>query len=352
MGRPTLAPLIDSVHHLRDHLSARAQSLGIPLTEQVHLDTLSAAVVKTSEIEGESLDPARVRSSVAWRLGIHPEGVPSGDDAVEGIVQLTTDATHNNAAPLIEERLLSWHAALFPTGRSAGRPITVAAWRADPIQVVSGAIGQERVHFKGPHQDLLPAEISRFLHWLNAPPESDLAVHAALAHLRFVTIHPFDDGNGCIARAISDMLLTRAESTPLRLYSMSAQISTERALYYKVLEDTQTAGTTDVTPWLTWFLQCLARATLSSSSSIDPAITAARIRLLSAAIPANPRQQRVLDLLVEGQGGHLPQGRPTARRWSRICRCTQQEAQATSTCCSPQASSSPIQSREETPPGS
>ena len=238
-----LEPLLRRTRTRRDHLNARVESLGIPLTEQMHLDTLSSDVVKTSEIEGETLNLKAVRSSVAWRLGILPEGVPSGDDAVEGIVQITADATFNHAAPLSEERLFEWHAALFPAGRSAGRPITVGGWRVHPIQVVSGAIGQERVHFEGPDHQRVPEEMTRFLQWLNSPPESGLTVHAALAHLRFVTIHPFDDGNGRIARAVSDMLLTRDDGNPRRLYSMSAQIHTDRAQYYRMLEETQRAGT-------------------------------------------------------------------------------------------------------------
>ena len=269
-----------------------------------------------------------MRSSVAWRLGILPEGVPSGDDAVEGIVQITADATFNHAAPLSEERLFEWHAALFPAGRSAGRPITVGGWRVHPIQVVSGAIGQERVHFEGPDHQRVPEEMTRFLQWLNSPPESGLTVHAALAHLRFVTIHPFDDGNGRIARAVSDMLLTRDDGNPRRLYSMSAQIHTDRAQYYRMLEETQRVGTADVTPWIAWFLECLARAVEASSSSIDRVIARDRIRRLSTTISINPRQQRVLDLLVEGQEGRLPQGRLSVRRWTRICRCSPEEAEA------------------------
>ena len=323
-----LEPLLRRTRTRRDHLNARVESLGIPLTEQMHLDTLSSDVVKTSEIEGETLNLKAVRSSVAWRLGILPEGVPSGDDAVEGIVQITADATFNHAAPLSEERLFEWHAALFPAGRSAGRPITVGGWRVHPIQVVSGAIGQERVHFEGPDHQTVPEEMTRFLQWLNSPPESGLTVHAALAHLRFVTIHPFDDGNGRIARAVSDMLLTRDDGNPRRLYSMSAQIHTDRAQYYRMLEETQRVGTADVTPWIAWFLECLARAVEASSSSIDRVIARDRIRRLSTTISINPRQQRVLDLLVEGQEGRLPQGRLSVRRWTRICRCSPEEAEA------------------------
>ena len=323
-----LEPLLNRARSLRNRLNVRVETLGIPLTEQIHLDTLSADVVKTSEIEGETLNLATVRSSVAWRLGILPEGVPSGNDAVEGIVQITTDAALDHAAPLTEERLLGWHAALFPTGRSAGRPITVGSWRVHPVHVVSGAIGQERVHFEGPEHQLVPAGMSRFLQWLNDPPEQDLTVHAALAHLRFVTIHPFDDGNGRIARAISDMFLTRDDGNPRRLYSMSAQIHTERAQYYRMLEETQRTGTANVTPWMAWFLECLARAAEASSSSIDRAITKDRIRRLSAAIPINARQHRVLDLLVEGREGRLPQGQLSARRWARIYRCSPEEAEA------------------------
>ena len=323
-----LEPLLHRSHSLRGQLTARMKSLGIPLTEEMHLDTLSNDVVKTSEIEGETLNLKAVRSSVAWRLGILPEGVPSGNDAVEGIVFITTDATFNHAAPLTEERLLGWHAALFPAGRSGGHPITVGNWRVHPIQVVSGAIGQERVHFEGPDHQTVPEEMTRFLQWLNTPPESGLTIQAALAHLWFVTIHPFDDGNGRIARAVSDMLLTRDDGNPRRLYSMSAQIHTDRARYYRMLEDIQKAGTLDVTPWIAWYLECLTRAAQSSLSSVDRAIARDRIRRLSTTISINPRQQRVLDLLVEGQEGRLPQGLLSVRRWTRICRCSPEEAEA------------------------
>ena len=254
-----LAVQLGRVRHLQGNLLGRMQALGFDLRQQATLECLTSDVVNTSAIEGEILDPARVRSSIAWHLGIGDTGVPSGDHHIEGIVLVTLDSTQHFHQSLAEQRLFEWHAALFPTGRSGGRPITVGGWRIHPIQVVSGAIGQERVHFEGPEPSLVPGEMAAFLEWLNGPPETSQYIRAALAHLWFVTVHPFDDGNGRIARAISDMLLTRDDGDPRRLYSMSAQIHAERVRYYRMLEQTQRTGT-DVTPWMSWFLGCLERS--------------------------------------------------------------------------------------------
>ena len=254
-----LAVQLGRVRHLQGNLLGRMQALGFDLRQQATLECLTSDVVNTSAIEGEILDPARVRSSIAWHLGIGDTGVPSGDHHIEGIVLVTLDSTQHFHQSLAEQRLFEWHAALFPTGRSGGRPITVGGWRIHPIQVVSGAIGQERVHFEGPEPSLVPGEMAAFLEWLNGPPETSQYIRAALAHLWFVTVHPFDDGNGRIARAISDMLLTRDDGDPRRLYSMSAQIHAERVRYYRMLEQTQRTST-DVTPWMSWFLGCLERS--------------------------------------------------------------------------------------------
>ena len=263
-----LAAQLGRVRHLQENLLDRMQTLGSGLRQQAILDALTSNVVKTSAIEGETLDPARVRDSIAWHLGIGDRGVPSGEDRIEGIVHVTLDSTQRFHLPLTGERLFGWQAALFPSGRSGGRPITVGAWRIHPIQVVSGAMGQERVHFKGPEPSRVPDEMAAFLEWLNGPPETSEVLRAALAHLRFVTIHPFDDGNGRIARAIADMCLARADNTPQRYHSMSPQIHAERAQYYRMLEQTQRAGT-DITPWMSWFLRCLERAPRSASATLD-----------------------------------------------------------------------------------
>lgn len=263
-----LAAQLDRVRRLQGHLLDRMQPMELDLREQAILDALTSDVVKTSAIEGETLDPARVRASIAWHLGIGDRGVPSGEERIEGIVHVTLDSTRRFHLPLTEERLFGWHAALFPTGRSGSRPITVGAWRIHPIRVVSGAIDQERVHFEGPEPSRVPDEMTAFLEWFNGIPETNEVLRAALAHLRFVTIHPFDDGNGRIARAISDMLLARDDGNPHRYYSMSSQIHAERAQYYRMLEQTQRTGT-DITPWMSWFLACLERSLRSAQASLD-----------------------------------------------------------------------------------
>ena len=263
-----LAAKLDRVRRLQGNLQGRMQTLGSDLREQAILDALTSDVVKTSAIEGETLDPARVRASIAWHLGIGDEGVPSGEDRTEGIVHVTLDSTQRYDRTLTEERLFGWQAALFPTGRSGSRPITVGSWRVHPIRVVSGAIGQERVHFEGPEPSLVPGEMAAFLEWLNGTLETSEVLRAALAHLWFVTIHPFDDGNGRIARAISDILLARSDNMPQRYYSMSARIHAERARYYRMLEETQRAGA-DITPWMSWFLGCLEPALRSAQASLD-----------------------------------------------------------------------------------
>lgn len=254
-----LAVQLDRVRRRQGNLLDRMQLLGFDLSQEATLETLTSDVVKTSAIEGETLDPARVRASIAWRLGIGDRGVPSGEDRTEGIVHVTLDSTQRYNQTLTEERLFGWQAALFPTGRSGGHPITVGSWRVHPIRVVSGATSQERVHFEGPEPSRVPDEMAAFLEWLNGTPDTSEVLRAALAHLWFVTIHPFDDGNGRIARAIADMLLARDDGNPHRYYSMSRVIHRERNAYYRILEQTQGAGT-DITPWMSWFLGCLERA--------------------------------------------------------------------------------------------
>ncbi len=263
-----LAVQLDRVRRLQGDILDRMQLLGFDLSQEATLETLTSDVVKTSAIEGETLDPARVRASIAWHLGIGDRGVPSGEDRIEGIVHVTLDSTQRYNQTLTEERLFWWQADLFPTGRSGGRPITVGAWRVHPVQVISGATGQERVHFEGPEPSLVPDEMAAFLEWLNGTPESSEVLRAALAHLWLVTIHPFDDGNGRIARAIADMLLARDDGNPHRYYSMSRVIHRERNAYYRILEQTQRTGS-DITPWMSWFLGCLERALHSGEVSLD-----------------------------------------------------------------------------------
>src|ERR1700683_2837376 len=238
------------------------QALGFGLQEEAVLRTLTEDVVKSSAIEGQELDPAAVRSSIARRLGGDGGARRPADRDVEGIVAMMLDTTRNYDKPLTEERLYGWHASLFPTGRSGMRRITIGGWRNDsdgPMQVISGPVGKERVHFEAPKAPRLENEMTGFLKWFNGGPEVDQVLKAGIAHLWFVTIHPFDDGNGRIARAIADLCLARSEAGAQRFYSMSAQIREENEEYYKVLEETQRGGT-DITLWLRWFLECLGRA--------------------------------------------------------------------------------------------
>ena len=257
-----LANQLAQVRHRQGRLIGRMEALGFPLREEAVLSTLTQDVLKSSEIEGEILQVEQVRSSLARRLGLDIGALAPVDRYVHGVVEMMLDATQNFQDSLTKERLFSWHAALFPTGRSGLRTISVGNWRDDrsgPMQVVSGPIGKEWVHFQAPAADRRPVEMSRFLNWFNGPTAGDPVLKAALAHLWFVTIHPFDDGNGRIARAIADLALARSEQSPQRFYSMSAQIRLERKDYYNILERTQ-KGPLDVSPWMQWFLACLDRA--------------------------------------------------------------------------------------------
>ncbi len=299
------------------------EALGFRLREEAVLQTLTQDVLKSSEIEGEILDKERVRSSIARRLGIDIGALLPADRDVEGVVEMMLDATQNYAAPLTEERLFGWHAALFPTGRSGMQRIRVGARRDEssrPMQVVSGPVGRQRVHFEAPAAGRLGAEMSRFLDWFNGPPGIDPVLTATLAHLRFVTIHPFDDGNGRIARAIADMALARSEGSPQRFYSMSARIRLERKDYYAILERTQ-RGTLEITPWIDWSLGCLDRAILGAEDTLAAVLRKARFWEEHAAGPFKERQRKVLGRLLDGFEGKL-----TSSKWARLAGCSQDTA--------------------------
>src|SRR5664280_1587082 len=261
-NRERLAEALASVRHRQGRLIGHMEALGFNLQQEAVLETLTADVLKSSEIEGEKLDSEQVRSSIARRLGMDIGALKPADRDVEGVVEMMLDATRHYNQPLTAERLFGWHASLFPAGRSGMHKIIVSVWRDDrtgPMQVVSGPIGKEHVHFEAPPASRLEKEMQGFIDWFNADPDVDPVMKAALAHLWFVTVHPFDDGNGRIARAITDMALANSEHSAQRFYSMSAQIHLERKAYYDILETTQ-GGTLDVTLWLHWFLDCLDRA--------------------------------------------------------------------------------------------
>ncbi|WP_165067738.1 Fic family protein [Paludisphaera rhizosphaerae] len=318
-----LAGVLGEVRHRQGRLIGRMEALGFRLREEATLATLTEDVVKTSEIEGAILDREQVRSSLARRLGIEVGTLTPADRDVEGVVEMMLDAVQFADRPLTRDRLFGWHAAMFPTGRSGLHTIRVGAWRDDasgPMQVVSGPIGRERVHYEAPSADRLEVETSRFLDWFNGRSGVDLVLKAALAHLWFVTIHPFDDGNGRIARALADMPLARSDGCPQRFYSMSAQIRLERDAYYRILERTQKGGL-DVTPWVAWFLACLGRAIEASETILAKVLAKARFWEALAGESLNDRQRKVLNRLLDGFEGKL-----TSSKWASLAKCSQDTA--------------------------
>lgn len=318
-----LSPILAQASREQGRLLGKMEALGFDLRSEAHLRTLTEDVVKSSEIEGEELDSDQVRSSIARRLGLDVAGLVPADRNVEGIVELMLDATGNYTQPLTADRLFGWHAALFPTGRSLLREITVGNWRNDstgPMQVVSGTVGKQRVHYEAPPAARVPGEMKKFLKWFAKPGDTDPLLVAGLAHLWFVTIHPFDDGNGRIARAIADMALARAERTGQRFYSMSAQIRRERNDYYGTLEWMQ-KGTPDVTRWQDWFLSCLLRAIEGAQETLGGVLNKARFWERFAREPLNERQIRVLNKLLGGFEGKL-----TTSKWAKLAKCSQDTA--------------------------
>jgi Fic family protein len=303
-----LAAALGNLRHRQGRLIGRMQALGFPLREEAVLNALTEDVTKSSEIEGEILDKEQVRSSIARRLGIDAGALMPADRNVEGVVEMMLDATQKYNEPLDAERLFAWHAAMFPTGRSGMSKITVGAWRDDksgPMQVVSGAIGRERMHYQAPDAPRLDSEMTSFLEWFEGEEPMDPVLKAALAHLWFVTIHPFDDGNGRIARAIADMSLARSEDSPQRFYSMSSQIRAERDAYYDILEKTQKQDSLDVTPWLEWFLSCLDRAFDGAEKILAAVFRKAEFWKKHAAARLNERQRDMLNRLLDGFEGKL-----------------------------------------------
>lgn len=318
-----LAPLAEA-RHKQGQLLGQMKRLGFELQLEAELRATVDDVVKTSEIEGETLDLESVRSSVARRLGL-PEGAATvADRKVDGIVEVMLDAMQKHAAPLSAERLFGWHASLFPTGYSGLARISVGNWRTDsegPMQVVSGPIGRRRVHYEAPPAPRVAAEMDRFLDWFNHPPPMDGVLRSAVAHLWFVTIHPFDDGNGRIARAVADLALAQMEKTGQRFYSVSAQIQRERKRYYDVLEKTQ-KGPLDITEWLSWFVVCFGRAMDRTEAEGRSVLSKAEFWRRFAEEPLSARQKTVLNRFLDGFEGHL-----TARKWATLAKCSIDTAQ-------------------------
>jgi Fic family protein len=318
-----LTARLAAVRHRQGRLIGRMEALGFQLKTEAVLQTLTEDVLKSSEIEGEMLDKEQVRSSIARRLGIDIGALAAKDRDVEGVVEMMLDATQRYAEPLTPDRLFGWHAALFPTGRSGMTRITVGAWRKDqtgPMQVVSGPMGRERVHFEAPAAHRIDADMQAFLDWFNNAATVDPVLKAALAHLWFVTIHPFDDGNGRIARAIADMALARSEGTVQRFYSMSAQIRIEHKTYYEILEQIQKHDL-DVTPWIEWFLACLDRAFDGAEQTLASIMTKARFWDGHRDFAFNDRQRTILNRLLNGFEGKL-----TSSKWAVLAKCSQDTA--------------------------
>ncbi len=314
-----LAGPMAEVSRAQGLLMGRLADVGMALRDQANLATLTEDVVKTSEIESEQLNVESVRSSIARRLGVDIGALAPVDRYVEGVVEMVLDATANCHAPMSRERLFGWHAALFPTGYSGLSKIKVADWRDDasgPMQVVSGSITRQRVHFEAPPADRLEAETSQFLEWVNGTSNEPPLLKAGLGHLWFVTLHPFDDGNGRIARAIGDLLLARADGSPQRFYSLSAQIQRERKAYYDILERTQSSSM-DVTEWLAWFLDILHRAIDRAQHTLDAVLTKARFWQRWATTPLNERQVKLLNRLLDGFEGKL-----SSSKWAAIAKCS------------------------------
>lgn len=313
-----LVPL-GNVRHLQGKLIGKMSALGFALQQEANLETLTQDVLKSTEIEGEFLDPAQVRSSIARRLGLDISGLVPSDRNVDGVVEMMLDATQRCDAPLSTERLFDWHAALFPTGRSGMAKIKVAAWRNDsngPMQVVSGPMGRERVHFQAPDAEKVPAEMEAFTRWFNTDMAMDPVIKAAVAHLWVVTIHPFDDGNGRISRAVADMQLARADGSSQRFYSMSAQIRLERNQYYDMLEKTQ-KGSLDITDWLLWFLDCLGNALTATDVSLAAILRKAEFWEQHRATAFNERQRLMVNKLFDGFTGKL-----NSSKWAKMAKCS------------------------------
>jgi Fic family protein len=319
----TLAGALAAVRYKQGRHLGKMEALGFEFRTEASLTALTDEVVKSSAIEEEHLNPMEVRSSIARKLGLDVAGLPEPGREVDGIVEMMLDATQNFDVPLTAERLFGWHAALFPTGRSGMRRINVGAWRtgdAGPMQVVSGPIGREKVHYEAPAAERLETEMESFLQWFAAPSEIDPVLKAAVAHFWFVTIHPFEDGNGRIARAIADMALSKADDTKERFYSMSSGIEAERKMYYLQLESAQ-RGDLDITEWLAWFLGCLDRSLEDTNEKLSSVLHQAKLWQRINPNPVNARQRKVINRMLGDFEGHL-----TTSKYAKFAKCSNDTA--------------------------
>lgn len=318
-----ILPLLSEVRHLQGRLIGKMETLGFALRSEAVLETITSDVLKTSEIEGENLRHDQVRSSIARKLGLEIAGLVKSDRNVDGVVEMMLDATQKFNKPLTQDRLFGWHSALFPSGRSGMYKIVVGKWRDDltgPMQVVSGAMGREKVHFQAPAAKVLNKEMATFVKWFNSTKVIDPVLKASTAHLWFVTLHPFDDGNGRIARALTDMLLARADGHNQRFYSMSSQIRLERNKYYNVLEKTQ-KGDMDITNWHLWFLDCLYKSLKASDKLLAGVLAKSSFWEKHKNTALNDRQRLLLNKAMDGFEGRL-----TSSKWAKIAKCSSDTA--------------------------
>ena len=311
-----LSVTLGKVRNLQGRVSGRMSGLGFSVKEETMLSTLTLDVLKSSEIEGELLNYDQVRSSIARRLGLEYAGMVQADRNVEGVVEMMLDATQKYSKPLDQERIIGWHASLFPTGFSGMHQITIGSYRDEEMQVVSGAMGKEKVHFQAPPPNVMQAEMDAFLDWLNQEAQIDEVLKAAIAHFWFIIIHPFDDGNGRIARALSDMLLARSEESTQRFYSLSNQILTEKKAYYAILQKVQHSSC-DITAWLEWFLNCMYRALLNTEDTLQAVLAKADFWEEHKDTSLNSRQRLMLNKLLDGFEGKLK-----TSKWAKITKCS------------------------------
>lgn len=308
--------ILGKVRHFQGKISGQMEAMGFSQKEETMLSTLTLDVLKSSEIEGEILNQEQVRSSIARRLGLDFAGMVSADRSVEGVVEMMLDATQRYNQPLEHERIFGWHAALFPTGWSGMHRIGTGRYRNGDMQIVSGPMGSEKVHYQAPPPEIVKQEMDVFLDWLNGETRTDAVLKAAIAHFWFIIIHPFEDGNGRIARAISDMLLARSEESSQRFYSLSNQILTEKKIYYEILQRVQHSKG-DITEWLVWFLNCLYRALASTEETLNKVLYKAEFWDKHRETILNGRQRLMLNKMLDGFDGNLQ-----SSKWAKITKCS------------------------------
>ncbi len=314
--------LLAAVRHEQGVLGGKMEAIGLNSRRETTLQTFTQDVIKSSEIEGEHLDYNQVRSSIARHLGMDSADLVHSSRDVDGVVEMVLDATRNFDEELTEDRLFSWHSSLFPSGRSGFHKIQVGTWRKGQMQVVSGPIGKEKVHFEAPSADRVEGEMKQFLKWYNEDTEQDFVLKSGIAHFWFETIHPFDDGNGRIGRALCDLLLAKSERNSHRFYSLSAQIQMERTNYYLILEQTS-KGDMDITLWLEWYLNCLQKAIDATNTTLKKIFMKTQYWDVLKDTTINERQRKILNLIFDGEFfGNL-----TTSKWAKICKCSQDTAQ-------------------------